>query len=326
MKPLSIIFLAVVIAAGSLSRTKASINNNPEKKITNAVISCANFDTVPVMIRTSFEQKYPGASKVIWYRYNPDKTMTEPEEWYATMDNTDYYVSFYWDDADYIAWYDNGKWIRASKHIDNIDIPADVMRAINTQYPGYRITDVDLEYESKQTLYEVKMVKGESRMNVHYTPTGVVFKKKERKLNKMDPQNELVSDFNTRFPNATDITWYHYTPDARVELLPTDWDYTMDATDYEVRFILDGSNYSAFYNDGKWIRSEVIMSNAGRLPTAINDVIKNQYSGYTVNDVLWDQETDASVYQVVMTKGNERCKITFKQDGTMIKKKCKTNG
>jgi hypothetical protein len=179
--------------------------------------------------------------------------MTDPDAWYATMDNNDYYVTFYWDDADYIAWYDNGQWVRASKKIDNIDIPADVMRAINTDYPGYRITDVDMEYDSKQSLYEVKMVKGDSKWNVHYTPTGTVFKKKERRLNKTDVQNELVSDFNTRFPNASAVAWFHYTPDERVEVLPTDWDYVMDASDYEVRFLLDGSNYSAWYNDGKWV-------------------------------------------------------------------------
>jgi hypothetical protein len=72
-------------------------------------------------------------------------------------------------------------------------------------------------------------------------------------------------------------------------------------------------------------RTEVVMANAARLPTAINDAIKSQYSGYTVNDVLWDQESDASVYMVTMTKANEKCKITFKNDGTMLKKKCKTN-
>ena len=325
MKPLSILLLAVFVAAGNLFNAKAANDIYFENDLYRKSISCANFDTVPVPIRTSFEQKYPKASKVIWYRYTPDKMMIEPDAWYATMDNNDYYVSFYWDDADYIAWYDNGQWIRASKHIDNIDVPADVMRAINTGYPGYRITDVDLEYDNKQTLYEVKMVKGDSRMNVHYSPTGVVVRKKERQMNKTDAQNELMSDFNTRFPNASEVTWYHYTPDERVEVLPTDWDYSMDATDYEVRFKLDGSDYSAWYNDGKWIRSEVTTSNAGRIPVSINNVIKSQYSGYTISEILWDQSNiDAPVYQVVMTKGSERCKVSFKQDGTMIKKKCKT--
>jgi hypothetical protein len=67
----------------------------------------------------------------------------------------------------------------------------------------------------------------------------------------------MTTDFQTRFPNSTEVVWYRYNPDDRVEVLPTDWDYDMDATDYEVRFKLDGSEHQAFYNDGKWVRSEV---------------------------------------------------------------------
>jgi hypothetical protein len=80
-----------------------------------------------VTVQTSFSTKYPSATKVMWYQYTPDKMMpADPTAWYYGLDDKDYYVTFYWDDADYIAWYDNGDWIRSSQRIDNIDIPADV--------------------------------------------------------------------------------------------------------------------------------------------------------------------------------------------------------
>lgn len=291
-------------------------------------LACSTGDTVivPVAIRTSFDTKYPKASRVVWYQYVPDKTMTaDPEAWYYVLDDKDYYVTFNWNDADYIAWYDNGQWLRSSQVIDDIDLPVNVMRAINTQYPAYRITDVDLERDNKQDLYEVKLVKGDSKMNVHYTSSGAVARKKERHMAKSDPQVDLTGDFTTRFPNASDVVWYRYTPDERVEVLPTDWDYGMDASDYEVRFRIDGIDYQAWYNDGKWVRSETMTTtNTSKLPSNINDLLKSQYAGYTIKDVETEQNSTRTIYEIALTKGNERCKVFYTSDGAIIKKKCRT--
>src|SRR5574339_464071 len=165
MKSFSILLFAALLAGSNL--LQSSDENSSSKELTkSAVISCATADTVivPPNIRTSFETKYPKANKVMWYQYAPDKTMpADPTAWYYSLDEKDYYVTFNWQDADYIAWYDNGNWIRSSQNIDNIDLPADVMRAINMQYPGFRITDVDMERDNKQELYEVKLVKGDTK-------------------------------------------------------------------------------------------------------------------------------------------------------------------
>src|SRR4030095_11517193 len=253
MKTFSIIFFAIIIAGSNLFKTSDA---NVASDLTKSSVSCSTADTVivPVEIRTSFDTKYPKATKVMWYQYTPDKTQpADPTVWYYGMDDKDYYVTFYWDDADYIAWYDNGAWIRSSQNIDNIDLPADVMRSINTQYPGFRIVDVDLERDNKQDLYEVKLVKGDTKWNVHYLANGSVARKNERHLNKYDPQAEMTTDFTTRFPNSSEVVWYRYNPDDRIDVLPTDWDYNMDVNDYEVKFKMDGTDYQAWYNDGKWV-------------------------------------------------------------------------
>lgn len=325
MKTFSILFFAALIAGSNLFKTPDA--NVASEYLTKPSVSCSTVDTVivPVEIRTSFETKYPMATKVMWYQYTPDKMKTtDPTVWYYGLDDKDYYVTFNWQDADYTAWYDNGNWIRSSQNIDNIDLPADVMRAINTQYPGYRIVDVDLERDNKQELYEVKLAKGDTKWNVHYTTTGTVSRKKERHLTKYDPQAEMTTDFQTRFPNSTEVVWYRYTPDDRVEVLPTDWDYDMDATDYEVRFKLDGSEHQAFYNDGKWVRSEVVMSNPAKLPANINTAIQAQYSGYTIKDVETEQNSNRTIYEIELAKGNEKCKVHYTAEGAIIKKKCRT--
>ena len=326
MKTFSILFFAVLIAGSNLFKAPDAILAS--KDLTKSFVSCSPIDTVivPVAVQTSFSTKYPNSTKVTWYQYTPDKMKpTDPTVWYYNLDDKDYYVTFNWQDADYIAWYDNGSWIRSSQNIDNIDLPADVMRAINTQYPGYRIVDVDLERDNKQELYEVKLEKGDTKWNVHYTSTGTVSRKKERHLTKYDPQAEMTTDFQTRFPNSTEIVWYRYTPEDRVEVLPTDWDYDMDATDYEVRFKQEGTDYHAFYNDGKWVRSEAtMMTNTTKLPANINDLLKTQYSGYTVKDVETEQSSTRTVYEIELAKGNEKCKVFYTAEGAIIKKKCRT--
>jgi uncharacterized membrane protein YkoI len=326
MKTFSILLLGALMAGSGLFKTND--DNNASQELTKSSVSCSTADTVivPDAIRTSFDTKYPKASKVMWYQYAPDKTKpTDPTVWYYGLDEKDYYVTFNWEDADYIAWYDNGAWIRSSQNIDNIDLPADVMRAVNTQYPGFRIADVDLEHDNKQTLYEVKLVKGDTKWNVHYTPTGTVARKKERHLTKYDPQAEMTADFTTRFPNSTDVVWYRYTPEDRADLYPTDWDYNMDASDYEVKFKMNGTDYSAFYDDGKWVRSEsTMMTNNAKLPANINDLLKTQYSGYTIKDVETEQSSTRTVYEIELAKGNEKCKVFYTAEGAIIKKKCRT--
>ena len=326
MKTFSILLLAALLAGSNPFRS--SDENISSKDLTKSVVSSLTVDTVivPVAIRTSFDTKYPKATKVMWYQYTPDKAqVTDPTIWYYGLDDKDYYVTFNWQDADYIAWYDNGNWIRSSQNIDNIDLPADVMRSINTQYPGYRIADVDLEHDSKQTLYEVKLVKGDAKWNVHYTPTGTVARKKERHLTKYDPQAEMTTDFTTRFPNSTEVVWYRYAPEDRTDLYPTDWNYSMDANDYEVRFKMNGTDYSAWYDDGKWVRSEAIMmTNNTTLPANINELLRTQYSGYTIKDVETEQSSTRTVYEIELAKGNEKCKVFYTAEGAIIKKKCRT--
>ena len=326
MKTFSILFFVAIMAESNLFKTSdATLASN----LTKSSVSISTIDTVivPATIQTSFSTKYPSATKVIWYQYTPDKTMTaDPTVWYYGLDDKDYYVTFNWDNSDYIAWYDNGNWIRSSQRIDNIDLPADIMRAINTQYPGYTITDVDMERDNKQELYEVKLAKGDSKWNVHYTPTGTVSRKKERHLTKFDPQAEMTTDFTTRFPNSSEVVWYRYDPEARVEVYPTDWDYNMDASDYEVKFKMDGTEYSAWYDNGKWVRTEsmTMNTNTTKLPANINDLLKTQYSGYTIKDVETEQSSTRTVYEIELAKGNEKCKVFYTAEGAIIKKKCRT--
>jgi uncharacterized membrane protein YkoI len=278
---------------------------------------------VPSGIQTSFVRLYPNASRVVWYRYTPPNVTVEPGFWYSTMDANDYYASFLWNDDEYIAWYDNGSWIHSTQRIDRSELPTPVRQAISREYPGFIITDVDIEHDKNQKLYEVKLDKGNTRWNVHYSPSGSVVKKKMKSLSKIDGEAAMVTDFESRYPNASAVTWYRYAPDDRIDLVPSDWDFALDENDYEVRYTMDGSDYVAYYDNGRWIRSETMIFDRTKLPASVTNAINTQYAGYTIQDVDREDEDNQVVYEVELVKGNEKCKIHYSTDGNIVKKKCK---
>ena len=101
MKTFSILLLGALMAGSGLFKTND--DNNASQELTKSSVSCSTADTVivPDAIRTSFDTKYPKASKVMWYQYAPDKTKpTDPTVWYYGLDEKDYYVTFNWEDAD----------------------------------------------------------------------------------------------------------------------------------------------------------------------------------------------------------------------------------
>jgi len=278
MKIFSVLVLAALV--GGISSFAGKDNSTPLTKETISVACKTNaaIDTVPpANIQTSFSTKYPNATNVKWYSYKPATTV-EPGMWYSNLGPDDYYVSFAMDGDDYIAWYDNANWVYSTQRIDNTELPDPVRSAINSEYPGFVITDVDREHDAKQMLYEVKLQKGSQRWNVHYTPEGTVFKKKQRDLKPAKAETAMVTDFDTRYAGATDVVWYRYDPADRMEVLPGDWNYNMDANDYEVVYTLDGNQYIGYYDNGNWIHSEAYTFDRSKLPAPVSNAINTQYA------------------------------------------------
>ena len=327
MKTIILISAAALISAGTYSlgdNGKAPAKYTPI--MTQSILGWQDTLPVPVQIKTAFTTKYPNATKVTWYNYKPGTMKPEAADWYSVMDPTDYYVTFYMDDADYVAWYDNGKWIRSAKKIDNTELPDVVSRVLATEYPGFVITDVDYETDLGQSIYEVKLEKGNIKWNVHVNPSGAIVKKKQRTLSTAQANAAMVSDFESRFPNASSVVWYAYSPDERVEVMPTDWGYNMDATDYEVRFMADGTEYVAFYDNGAWTRTDVHTFDVSKLPASVNQSINREFAGYSIKDVDREDNATRILYEVELQKGNDKCKIHYSADGSVVKKKCRTDG
>ena len=76
---------------------------------------------------------------------------------------------------------DNGQWLRAESYlIDQSKLPSSVSQAINKEFTGYTIKDVDREDNATQVLYEVELQKGTDKCKIHYATDGSVVKKKCR--------------------------------------------------------------------------------------------------------------------------------------------------
>lgn len=291
------------------------------------ILNAQTVVVAPPTIVSEFNVKYPNASNIYWYQYQPTTVKPVPADWYYTMDPTDYYVTFNWNGDDYVAWYDNSKWIRAVNNIEVYDLPPAVQTAITNRYPGFTITDVDVEHDKNQQLYEVDLEKDTERWTLFYDNNGTVVKQKARKYNSATADATIVTDFQTRFPNATAVNWYLYEPRNPVYVLPGDWDYNMrDANDYEVHFNMNGSDYIAYYDGNTWVRTETENMQVNNLPGAVSSAISRDYAGYSIKDIDTEERKNMLVYEVELVKGADKCKIHYTASGEVNKRKCKIGG
>ncbi|HEX7902887.1 MAG TPA: PepSY-like domain-containing protein [Chitinophagaceae bacterium] len=178
--------LAFILLTGAFAGTVISCNDNKTETATNTnqdsatVVTPQPVDetatiTVPDKTRTTFEKKYTGATNVTWTRQNRNTAVT------TSPDSMDYQVVYRWNDMDYTTWYDwNGDWIVTTAKISNDKLPAAVNKVINSKYPGFTITEVDMENDKNMTSYKVDLEKGTEKKTIHFSPEGKELKSKSK--------------------------------------------------------------------------------------------------------------------------------------------------
>jgi uncharacterized membrane protein YkoI len=195
MKKIASLAFLATIALGNLSCTDDKTAEADKKEVSTTVDNTTTENStpdrmttrttveVPAATKTTFETKYPQATDVTWVRYTPQTSVSaEDMDDYAGLDTTDYEVNFDWNGIDYTAWYEpEGSWIKTTyKLVNNANLPASVNDAINTQYPGYSIKEIEIEEEEKGNEYEVFLEKGNELWKVHFDANGKVLKKKNK--------------------------------------------------------------------------------------------------------------------------------------------------
>lgn len=147
-----------------------------------AIDSSAKSMEAPFAFEAVFTKQYPGATNVVWSAY--DSLAAVPIDMRLTgwkkMDGEDYLVKFDLKDEPYYAWYDsNGKWIgSASPLTDLTKLPAAVTTAVNnaikTRYTGYKVAQVNREFQTGKKSYEVQLVKDDSKVRMLVNSAGKV--------------------------------------------------------------------------------------------------------------------------------------------------------
>ena len=177
-----------MLVAASIALLASCNNKGTDKETTDTTtIKTDNTRTdystveVPATTRTTFETKYPGATNVTWYRYDPDNVYIE-WDWsgWPMLDTSDYSARFNWEGKDYWVWYDDqGNWVGTVTNIsDHSTLPAAVTNTLNSQYPGYTITSASMENDKNRNAYEIHLVKGNDKAKLLLDENGKILKKK----------------------------------------------------------------------------------------------------------------------------------------------------
>ena len=127
-----------------------------------AAIAHAQKITVPTVVNTAFNSKFPGATEVKWGKENSKEYEAE-----FKLNNKDVSANFKMD----------GTWVETETTIPASELPAAVANAVTKKYPGavYGRTE-KIEKPSGKTLYEVNITVNGKKKELELDPDGVIVK------------------------------------------------------------------------------------------------------------------------------------------------------
>jgi hypothetical protein len=131
--------------------------------------ACANIQNVPEKVSKAFTQKFPNAKSVKWDKENET-------EWEAEfkLNSEEYSANFSTD----------GTWKETEHEIEISDVPTNVKQTIDNEFAGYKIEEAEISETAEGTVYEFKLEKGETEMEVALSPDGKVVKKEVKEEKK----------------------------------------------------------------------------------------------------------------------------------------------
>ena len=118
-----------------------------------------------------------------------------------------------------------------------------------------------------------------------------------------DAPANVKTAFSQKFPNVTNLKW----------------EKEKDK-DWEAEFKMDGKEYKANFDiNGTWMETEYKIS-TNEIPEAVKMAIEKDYAGYKIEKSKISENAAGKVYKFKLKKDDEKIKITFDLDGTVIKK------
>ncbi|MFZ4707192.1 MAG: PepSY-like domain-containing protein [Bacteroidales bacterium] len=130
--------------------------------VATIAVTAQSHKNIPLVVRTAFSQKFPGAENVKWGKENI-------AEYEAEFEINEIVMS-----ANYLS---DGKWLETESRIPVSLLPSGVASAIAVQFPNTTLMEADkIERADKDTLYEVVIKKGSKKKEVIFTQNGIIQK------------------------------------------------------------------------------------------------------------------------------------------------------
>ncbi|NIA30691.1 MAG: hypothetical protein GWP06_12365 [Actinobacteria bacterium] len=156
--------------------------------IFTSLVACAQ-TKVPEKVKTAFQTRFPAAKDVEWGKESDTEFEAEFE-----MNGKEMTANF---DVD-------GKWLETESTLSKDELPAQVLATLRTQFGDYKLTVAEkTEKVGKPTVFEVKLGKDETDMEVVMGENGKVVKKeikseeKEKEEKERDEHGEGVEKAET---------------------------------------------------------------------------------------------------------------------------------
>lgn len=233
-------------------------------------------------VQNAFNAKYPQAQDVEW----------ELKGNYAVVD-------FDWNGSGHSAWFDpsSASWYMTETDIRYADLPQQVKAAHEAgEYAGWKVDDVDmLTREGMETLYVIEVEKGNTDVDLFYSPEGVLVK------SVVDTdQNPDYDDYLPQ-PEAQTIIELvkQMYPNARIVEIDREKN---GVTEVE---ILDGMTCRELYFDSNnmWIKTTWEVRHS-ELPAPVKEAVTLNYQGYVIDDADYVNTPSGDWYELDLE--NER--------------------
>jgi Putative beta-lactamase-inhibitor-like, PepSY-like len=138
-----------------------------------------------------------------------------------------------------------------------------------------------------------------------------------------NPPDNVRTAFQTKYPNASDVSWSAYKPYERINWEWTGWP-SMDSSYYVVNYKMDNRNFWSWWDrNTNWIGSSSIVEDSTMLPDPVKKTIKNNYAGYKITSIDEENDKNRIAYEIKLEKGDARAKILVDKNGKILKKDAK---
>jgi hypothetical protein len=138
-----------------------------------------------------------------------------------------------------------------------------------------------------------------------------------------NPPDNTRTSFQTKYPNATDVTWSQYKPYERINWEWTGWP-SMDTSYSAVNYKVNNRNFWSWWDkNNNWIGSSSVVEDSTMLPDPVKKTLKNSYAGYKIKSIDEENDKNRTVYEIKLEKGDAYARVLVDKKGKILKKDTK---